>query len=256
VHAGLDQNLVGTVELIHIPINRCIDLAEAPPESLTCMTLGLGVHGLELSSVEPQVHGAPDQQIALADHDARAMATSMRSAGIVDYNVQGAADDEHHLIVAHEVTNIVIDKSTLAPMAAKAKQAMRTETLAAFADRGYFSGECEKIGVTPYVPKPRTSNARVAGRLDKEDFDYLPEKNAYRCPAGEMLPFRMISTEGNQTIHLLLEQQLCRLCFEIVLHNEQGTTCAASNCHGMGIRAFSVRETPSRRCGLSSKIVR
>ncbi len=160
----------------------------------------------ELKTIEQQVHDAPDQQISLTDPDARAMATSMRGAGVVGYNVQTAVDAEHHLIVAHEVTNVVIDKTLLAPMAAKAKQAMATETLEAFADRGYFSGEqlleCEKIGVTPYVPKPRTSNARAAGRFDKEDFDYLPEKNAYRCPAGEVLPFRMISTEGNQTIHL------------------------------------------------------
>ena len=155
------------------------------------------------------MHDAPDQQISLTDPDARAMMTSMRGAGVVGYNVQAAVDAEHHLIVAHEVTNIVIDKSLLAPMAAKAKQAMRTETLEAFADRGYFSGEqlleWEKIGVTPYVPKPRTSNARAAGRFAKQEFDYLPEKNAYQCPAGGMLPFRMIGTEGKSNDPPVLE---------------------------------------------------
>lgn len=159
----------------------------------------------ELKEIEQQVHDAPDQQISLTDPDARAMATSMRGAGVVGYNVQAAVDAEHHLIVAHEVTNVVIDKTLLAPMAAKAKQAMRTDTLEAFADRGYFSGEqlleCEKIGVTPYVPKPRTSNARAAGRFDKEDFDYLPEQKAYRCPAGKMLPFRFTDVyEGKNVL--------------------------------------------------------
>jgi len=131
----------------------------------------------ELRDLEQQVREAPNKQISLTDPDSRAMATNMRGASIVGYNVQAAVDTEHHLIVAHEVTNVVVDRTLLAPMAAKAKSAMRTETIEAFADRGYFSGEqllaCEKIGVTPFVPKPRTSNARVAGRFDKEDFDYL-----------------------------------------------------------------------------------
>jgi transposase len=33
------------------------------------------------------------------------MATSMRGAGVVGHNVQAAVDTEHHLIVAHDVTN-------------------------------------------------------------------------------------------------------------------------------------------------------
>jgi transposase len=112
----------------------------------------------------------------------------------------------HHLIVAHEVTNVVVDRTLLAPMAAKAKTVMRSETLEALADRGYYSGEqllaCEQIGVKPYVPKPRTSNARAEGRFDKEDFEYNGKKDAYRCPAGELLPFRMTSIQDNQVFRL------------------------------------------------------
>ncbi len=108
------------------------------------------------------------------------MAANMRGASVVGYNVQAAVDTEHHLIVAHQVTNIVVDRALLAPMAEKTKEAMQTESLDAFADRGYFSGEqllaCEKIGVTPWVPKPQTSNARPAGRFDKEDFEYLERR--------------------------------------------------------------------------------
>lgn len=160
----------------------------------------------ELKEIEKRAHDAPEQQISLTDPDSRAMATNMRGASVVGYNVQAAVDTEHHLIVAHEVTNVVVDRTLLAPMAAKAKEVLRCETLDALADRGYYSGEqllaCERIGVKPYVPKPRTSKARAEGRFDKEDFDYLPETDAYRCPAGKMLSFRFVSVHDGQNMRI------------------------------------------------------
>ncbi len=131
----------------------------------------------ELRQLETAVLQAPDQQISLTDPDARAMATSMRGAGVVGYNVQAAVDTEHHLIVAHDVTNVVTDRTLLSPMARSAKEAMAVEKIDVLADRGYFSGEevlaCEAIGATPYVPKPLTSNAKAAGRFGMDDFAYL-----------------------------------------------------------------------------------
>src|SRR6266436_4347619 len=54
-----------------------------------------------------------DKQISLTDPDARSMATSGRGSGLVGYNVQSAVDTKHHLIVAHEVTNVGSDRSQL-----------------------------------------------------------------------------------------------------------------------------------------------
>ena len=73
----------------------------------------------ELKEIEAQLQAAPDQQISLTDPDARSMATSGRGTGIVGYNVQTAVDAKHHLIVAHEVTNVGHDRDQLTTMASR-----------------------------------------------------------------------------------------------------------------------------------------
>src|ERR1700736_357836 len=118
----------------------------------------------ELEAVEKQVLASPDKQISLTDPDSRSMATSGRGSGVVGYNVQAAVDTEHHLIVAHEVTNSGSDRAQLANMAKQAKGVLKTETLEAVADRGYFSSleilTCHEAGTTVTLPKPQTSGAK------------------------------------------------------------------------------------------------
>ena len=41
------------------------------------------------------------------------MATSGKGSGMVGYNVQTAVDSNHHLIVAHDVTNVGSDREQL-----------------------------------------------------------------------------------------------------------------------------------------------
>jgi hypothetical protein len=148
---------------------------------------------------------APDRQISLTDPDARSMATSGRGSGMVGYNVQVAVETEHHLIVAHAVTNAGSDRAQLSGMAVRAKQALETDTLDAVADRGYYSGQeilaCERAGISVMLPRPMTSGAKAAGRFGKEDFLYHREKNAYLCPAGETLSHRCTTVENGLTLH-------------------------------------------------------
>jgi transposase len=151
----------------------------------------LKVQMQKLRDLQIAVKAAPDEQISLTDPDARSMATSGKGTGIVGYNVQAAVDARHHLIVAHDVTNVGHDREELARMAIQAKDAMGHDQITAVADRGYFSGweiyRCEQAGIVPYVPKPLTSSAKFAGRFGKQDFVYLPARDVYRCPAGEHL---------------------------------------------------------------------
>ena len=114
------------------------------------------------------------------------MATSGKDTGIVGYNVQIAVDTQHHLIVAHEVTNVGTDRDQLANIAGQARDEMAVETLEVVADRGYYDGEdiraCDEADVTLTLPKPMTSSAKAAGRFGKQDFVYLAADDAYRCP--------------------------------------------------------------------------
>ena len=65
-----------------------------------------------LNGLNTRMLAAPDQQISLTDPYSRSMATSGRGSGVVGYNVQVAVDTEHHLIIAHEVTNVGSRQST------------------------------------------------------------------------------------------------------------------------------------------------
>jgi transposase len=125
----------------------------------------------ELKALEAAVDAAPDKQISLTDPDARSMATSGKGMGVVGYNVQGAVDTQHHLIVAHEVTNIGHDRSQPSTMAKQAQAATGVRELTAIADRGSFKGEeilaYETAGVTALVRKPLTSGAKADGRFGK-----------------------------------------------------------------------------------------
>src|SRR5215204_4113107 len=167
------------------------DVAEAKSVRLKEKIAGLRRQMQALKVMEQAVQDAPDQQVSLTDPDARSMATSGKGTATVGYNVQIAVDAEHHLIVAHEVTNQGYDRHQLAPMALKAQQATGFQQVTALADRGYFSGDqvlsCEGTGVSPVVPKTLTSSGTKRGFFTRQDFIYDAEHDHYTCPAGAKL---------------------------------------------------------------------
>jgi Transposase DDE domain len=159
----------------------------------------------ELKQIGKRMAQAPDGQVSLTDPDARSMATSGRGTGMVGYNVQTAVDTKHHMIVAHEVTNVGHDRDQLSPMAQKTCDAIDEKDLTVFADRGYYKGEqildCEQAGIKTLVPKPQTCGNKAAGLFDKADFRYIPAKDEYRCPAGQRAIWRYTRVEDGLTIH-------------------------------------------------------
>ena len=152
-----------------------------------------------LEALETEMLATPDKQISLTDPDARSMATSGRGSGMVGYNVQAAVDTKHHLIVAHEVTNVGTDRSQLSHMAKRTKAALGTDALDVVADRGYYKSEeilaCEEAGITVTLPQTFTSNNKAKGRFVKQDFRYVAEDDVYIRPAGERLDHHFTNEE-------------------------------------------------------------
>ena len=157
-----------------------------------------------LEKLEVKMLATPDKQLSLTDPDARSMATSGRGSGMVGYNVQSAVDTKHHLIVAHEVTNVGTDRAQLSAMAEQTKAVLETDALDVVADRGYYNGDeilaCKEAGVTVTLPKPLTSGVKAKGRFGKQDFVYLAADDVYRCPAGERLIYHYTNVEKGRTL--------------------------------------------------------
>jgi transposase len=174
------------------------DFTEAKVQRLKEKIVKLKAQIARLNRGEAELKETPDKQVSLTDPDARSMATSGKGTGMVGYNVQTAVDTQHHLIAAHEVTNVGHDRNQLANMAKQAKSAMGKKQIRAVADRGYFNGEeilaCDKAQITAVVPKCVTSGANAAGRFDKAD-------NEYQCPAGQRLSWRYSTVERKMQVH-------------------------------------------------------
>ena len=158
-----------------------------------------------MDEIREQLKRQPDEQLSHTDPDARSMISQAKGTGLVGYNVQAAVDTKHHLVVAHEVTNVGNDRAQLTKMASAAKEAMDKPRLQVLADRGYFNSPeikaCTEVGIIPLVPKPLTSNAKAEGRFSKADFVYIAKDDTYRCPAGQRAIYRMTTVEHGLRLH-------------------------------------------------------
>jgi transposase len=130
-----------------------------------------------------------ETQMSLTDPDSRLMKT--KDGKNVCYNLQMAVDSKHKLIIAHEVINECNDQQQLLNMARKAKEVLGVEQIEVVADKGYWNGEqvseCDKEGITVYIPEKRTSSKE--GIFSKDEFVYRANTDVYECPAKQELQY-------------------------------------------------------------------
>jgi transposase len=195
VEASIDRYLVELDKA-----DRC-----APPEdtrSLKDKIAALTEEMDRLKKFEVRMLEAPDQQLSLTDPDARSMKS--RGGGIVGYNVQTVVDTDHHLIVAHEVTNVGSDRRQLTRMAQQAKAELQADHITVLADEGYYNGDelraCEDNRITAYVPHSSTSHNKAKGQFDRSEFHYIEKDDEYVCPANERLIYRFTREEKGKLI--------------------------------------------------------
>ena len=169
-----------------------------------------------MKAVGAELAEAEDTQISLTDPDARSMQGTGKATGTVGYNVQCAVEIKNHLIVAHEVTNAVNDRSQLLGMAKQAKAVLGAETMQAFADRGYYKAEevlaCEGTGILPYVPKTQTSNNPNRGLFSGDHFIYDAKTDSYTCPAGASLTKGAVRSDRRDNIDQYRNLTACLTC--------------------------------------------
>ena len=204
----------------------------------------------ELQTVEADLATAPDGQISLTDPDARAMATNGKGTGMVGYNVQAVVDAQHHLIVAHEVTNQGHDRSQLANMTRQAKAATGCEELRVLADRGYFSGEeilaCEQAGATPLRAQAADLRGQGAGAVRQGRLRLPCRRGRLPLPGGP--DAALAHGDGgarDDASPLLGPRQLRRLRDQRPMYDEQGAADHPLGARGRSSTPCSIGWTAS-----------
>jgi hypothetical protein len=139
----------------------------------------------ELKKLEKAVETHPDKQISTIDPDSRLMKVTgmIRRVG---YNVQTVVDTQHHLIVAHEVTN-------------------RCSGQGSALQHG-------QAGMIALVPKGDTSGAKLEGIFNRSAFHYDRDKDVYLCPAGNELPCHMLVVEDGLQQKVYFDCKSCGDC--------------------------------------------
>lgn len=164
----------------------------------------LEAHKAELQDELKTLVQEGQSQHCRTEPDAKLM-KSGREGMVVGYNAQNAVDEAHQLIVHHELTQAGNDNQQLKPMTQGTREALNGKLETVVADAGYSNGEqISKLQSSEHevaVPSNRAINNQGTGEyFQKRDFTYLPEEDAYRCPAGELLHHKTINNK--QRMHL------------------------------------------------------
>lgn len=167
-----------------------------------------------LKELESHMEAEGIKQVSDTDAESRAMAKNPRIA--VGYNAQASADEENCIVVAEDLSNDVQDYDQLTPMARQSMENLgNPENLNVTADKGYDKASemaaVEDMGCHCHVPGRRNSS-KGAKYFTKDAFRYLKTKDAYRCPAGKLLPRRYESEVDGRKLYTYCDPAVCKDC--------------------------------------------
>ena len=165
----------------------------------------LQAHKAELQDELKALVDDDKTQHCRTEPEARLM-KSGREGMVVGYNAQNAVDGAHQLIVHHELTQAGNDTQQLKPMTEVANEILDGEVETVVADAGYSNGQqISDLQSSEYdvaVPSNRAINNQGDGDyFQKRDFTYLPEEDAYRCPAGQLLHHKTINNKKKMHLY-------------------------------------------------------
>jgi transposase len=144
------------------------------------------------------------------------------------YNIQFARDMDSPLILGYDVFARSSDAGTYEPMLDRVAQFTGRELERTAADAGYATvvnlAISERRGTTLYAPWQEndfthsTKKTKQEPQFPKKQFEWLPESQTYRCPAGKELKYAGRETRqraGDETTVYLSYQcpaEHCRAC--------------------------------------------
>jgi transposase len=108
------------------------------------------------------------------------------------YNVQLLCDLDSPFLLGYQVFAQTSDANTLGPMLERTADLVGKKPEVLLVDAGYVTGAdlalCHAAAITLYGPWMENDYSKKADKhLDKQQFAWLPEQNAYRCPQGQLL---------------------------------------------------------------------
>ncbi len=122
---------------------------------------------------------------------------------------------------------------------AKARFGLQPESLGA--DKGYGSAEfidwLWKEGITPHIPLI-DRRKQTQGAFTRDDFTYLPDTNAYRCPAGKLLHYAGLGHQTQQHIYCSTPTQ-CVPCPE-------KSKCTSGKARKLGVSWYEAARDRAR----------
>jgi hypothetical protein len=141
----------------------------------------------------PSERRAPDKIVVSTGDPEAALGVDKDHVFRPLYTIQTVRDVDSPLILGYDVFAQATDAGTLSPMIERIEQLTGRRLKDVLADSGYVTGVdlalCAQEGVTLYGPwKANDMSAPKATPLfTKAQFQWLPELETYRCPAGQVL---------------------------------------------------------------------